>query len=62
MGVTVSVLASGSRGNSAGGSRFDTWFAMKMHDVFGGTFSSPVVSTRIRANRSPSRTIASDAL
>ena len=26
---------------SAGGSRFETWFAMKMQAVFGGTSSRP---------------------
>ncbi len=44
-------------GMSAGGSRFETWFAMNMHAVFAGTKSRPFTSTRMRARKYPVRTI-----
>ena len=52
----------GMRGKSAGGSRFDTWFDMKMQARLSGMRSRPVTWTRMRASQRPARTILSDTL
>ena len=52
----------GIREISAGGSRFDTWLAMKMHARPAGTFLTPSSTKRMPATRKPARTMKQDHL